>query len=64
MVVELLLRVGHGQIFYETIVSEREYLKSFHGKEQPGNTFEKNNPPSWRANVIIVSTRVPSKTPF
>jgi hypothetical protein len=39
MVVELLLRVGHSRIFYEAIVSEQESLKSFHGKEQPGNTF-------------------------
>jgi hypothetical protein len=42
MVAEFLRHVGHHWIFDESIIGEREMLKSFHEKEQPGKNFKKN----------------------
>jgi hypothetical protein len=44
MVAKLLKHVGQHQIFDEAGIGKQVMLKSFHGKEQTGNTFSKNIP--------------------
>jgi hypothetical protein len=61
-VAKLLQRVGQRQIFDDVVIGERVTLESFNGKEQTRKPFF--NPPTWRANVVVVLTWVLSEAPF
>jgi hypothetical protein len=63
MVAKSLHPVGQRQICVEAVTVERETLESFHGKEEPGKTFQEILP-FWRANVIVFRHRYCWSHPF